>query len=464
MMWIRESFDDGIRDRASGADTLAALAERTAADGDVDLAMKLLWGAARRCFWSEPGASTRERVLRAAERMPIGELDARMIAVLAFAAPLERGAVVVDRLARLPLLEDPEMSRLLGSAAILVGDFDLAARLSAASLSGLRAHGRLGLLARALSAQAWATVQLVDLSVAIPAAEEANRLTSETAQPLMRAITQATQAMLAALRGQPALVEDFASQAEAQAMPVTARPVLAGVQAARGMSALVEGRYAEAYEHLRRMHDRADPAYHDALRCYSIVDLVEAAVRSGNTGDVAPVVEEMEQIASNTPSPALHAGLRQARALLADDASAEQLFHAALGVDLTRLPFIRARAQLAYGEWLRRQRRSADSRAPLRAAREAFDALGSLPWSERARQELRASGEVSRRRTPEARDQLTAQELQIAQLAAAGLTNREIGEKLYLSHRTIGSHLYRAFPKLGITSRIELAAVVAPSI
>jgi ATP/maltotriose-dependent transcriptional regulator MalT len=253
---------------------------------------------------------------------------------------------------------------------------------------------------------------------------------------------------------------DFATEAEAKALPVTARPVLAGVQAARGMSALVEGRYAEAYEHLRRMHDPADPAYHIALRCYSLMDLVEAALHSGRTADVAQVVGEMEHIALDTPSPALHAGLRHARALLADSATAEHLFRDALDSAPTRLPFIRARGQLAYGEWLRRQRRSADSRAPLRAAREAFDALGSLPWSERARQELRASGEVSRRRTPEARDQLTAQELQIAQLAAAGLTNREIGEKLYLSHRTIGSHLYRVFPKLGITSRIELAAVV----
>jgi len=86
--------------------------------------------------------------------------------------------------------------------------------------------------------------------------------------------------------------------------------------------------------------------------------------------------------------------------------------------------------------------------------------LGANPWSERARQELRASGESSRRRVPEVRDELTPQELQIAQLAATGLTNREIGEMLYLSHRTISSHLYRTFPKLGITSRGELRDVL----
>jgi DNA-binding NarL/FixJ family response regulator len=105
----------------------------------------------------------------------------------------------------------------------------------------------------------------------------------------------------------------------------------------------------------------------------------------------------------------------------------------------------------------------ADSRAVLRAARDTFDALGSRPWGEQARRELRASGERSRRRVPEARDQLTAQELQIAQLAAEGLSNREIGQRLFLSHRTISTHLYRAFPKLGITSRAELSAALAPA-
>jgi DNA-binding NarL/FixJ family response regulator len=117
--------------------------------------------------------------------------------------------------------------------------------------------------------------------------------------------------------------------------------------------------------------------------------------------------------------------------------------------------------QLAYGEWLHQQRQNVAARAPLRAAREGFDALGVIPWSERARQQLRATGETSRPRTPEARDQLTPQELQIVQMAAEGLSNRQIGQKLYLSHRTVSSHLYRVFPKLGITSRTELRAVIS---
>ena len=89
-----------------------------------------------------------------------------------------------------------------------------------------------------------------------------------------------------------------------------------------------------------------------------------------------------------------------------------------------------------------------------------FDALGVEPWGERARRELRASGESSRRRTPQALDELTPQELQIVQMAADGLSNREIGQRLYLSHRTVESHLYRVFPKLGVSSRAQLAAAI----
>jgi DNA-binding CsgD family transcriptional regulator len=156
----------------------------------------------------------------------------------------------------------------------------------------------------------------------------------------------------------------------------------------------------------------------------------------------------------------LEVGLVLARPLLAADEEAGTLFDASLAADLSGWPFARARLLLAYGAWLRRQRRVAESRVPLRAAREAFDALGALPWGEQARGELRASGETSRRRVPHALDQLTPQELQIAQMARAGLTNREIGERLYLSHRTVGSHLYRIFPKLGISSRAELRSAI----
>ena len=464
MMWIRESFDDGIRDPATGARSLADLAERLGADGDTAMALKLLWGAALRCFWAEPGPAARGRVVAAAERIPVDGRDARLLAILAFAAPIERGAVVVEglRLAAMEPVADEQTARLLGDAATLVGAFDLAARFCGASLADLRSQGRLGLLARALAAQAWSSVHLGDLSAAIPAAQEASRLARETMQPIMYATARVTEAMLAALRGEEDRAEDMAAEAQQATMSAGVRPVLASVQHARGLAALGGGRFDEAYEHLRRMYEPSDPAYHLALRCYAVGDLAEAAVRSGHQEDIRAVIAEMESLGTRTPSPALHAGLRHARALLADDVAAEALYAAATRAELP-WPYPKARAQLAYGGWLRRQRRAAESRALLRAARDTFDSLGTIPWGERARQELRAAGETSRGRTPDARDWLTPQELQIAQMAATGLTNREIGQRLYLSHRTVSSHLHSIFPKLEITSRSALAAALRES-
>ena len=193
-----------------------------------------------------------------------------------------------------------------------------------------------------------------------------------------------------------------------------------------------------------------------------IGDLAEAARHIDRVDAARARLAQVESSVGDRPGTWIALELRQARALLADPAGAGDRFDEALASDLTRWPFQRARLQLAHGQWLRRQRRVAESRGALRAARDTFDALGCAPWSEQARRELRASGERSRRRLPEARDQLTAQELQIAQLAAGGLSNREIGQRLFLSHRTISTHLYPAFPKLGITSRAELHAALAP--
>jgi DNA-binding CsgD family transcriptional regulator len=146
---------------------------------------------------------------------------------------------------------------------------------------------------------------------------------------------------------------------------------------------------------------------------------------------------------------------------MADDDSAEALFIDTLGADLGGYPFLRARTLYSFGRWLRRRRRNADSRRPLRDAVDLFDRLGATRWSANARQEVRATGEILGRRSRDARDRLTAQELQIARFAAQGLSNREIGERMFLSHRTVGSHLYRIFPKLEITSRAQLRDVLS---
>jgi DNA-binding CsgD family transcriptional regulator len=456
--WIRESFDDGVAGAAAGARSLAEMAERTLDAGETELAVDLLGGAALRCWWGDPGAATRERVVAVAARLPVDEADARLMAILAWTDPVRSGARVIARLARLPAdpRDDGRALRLYGMAATAVGHHELAAGFLAAAVDALRADGRLALLAQALVLRGWDAMHLGSWHAALPDLEEGGRLAAETSQPYWAARARAGEAMLAGLRGEPDVAESLAAEVERVALPSHASAALADAQLARGLAALGAGAYGDAYDQLRRMFDRADPAHHSMKSCWAIGDLAEAAVHSGHEDAARALVAALEPTVAETPAPRIHVAMHHARALLAGPHDAESLYETALAADLASWPFARARLQLAFGTWLRRHRRVAESRAPLRAARDAFDALGVLPWGERARQELRASGESSRRRAPDARDELTPQELQIAQMAGDGLSNREIGQQLYLSHRTVGSHLYRVYPKLGITSRAEL--------
>ncbi|WIX84870.1 LuxR family transcriptional regulator [Amycolatopsis sp. DG1A-15b] len=451
---LLSEFEDGVREDPARVAELARIAASAAADGHHDAAVRILWSAAMRCFWTEPGAAARQALLDVADRLPIPDGDPRIVAVTAYVAPFERGGAVLAHLRELVAKTgaDPEVDRYLGSAALQAGAFDLAARFSAAAAPGLRAQGRLGLLPRALAVQAWSRVRLGDLAGALPAAAEAARLARETGQPFMAGLATAVQAEIAALRGDHKQAKTLADEAERAGLAAGARPVLATVQLTRGLTGLSEGRFEDAFADLRRLLDPADPAYQLALRTYCVAELTEAAVRAGRTGELRGVLAELECL--DTPSPALHIGLRYARAVL--DPS-DELFAEALRADLTGWPAERGRVHLAYGEWLRRQRRVVESRTHLRTARKTFDALGMAAWADRARRELRSAGESSPNRGPDARDKLTPHELSIAQLAAEGLTNREIGQRLYLSHRTVGTHLHRIFPKLGVSSRADLA-------
>jgi DNA-binding CsgD family transcriptional regulator/tetratricopeptide (TPR) repeat protein len=458
--WLLATYNRQGAGDPSRIHILVETAARMFAERDTDLALELLSLAAFRCYWANPGDEARQEVLLAADRIGSGSSDPRLLLVQAYAAPIERGSVVIDRLVRALPSTDPDAFYSLGMAAHVVGAFDRAETLLGRSIARLREQGRLGLLAQVLIARAWAATQLGQLGAARTAADEGARLAGETGQPVFRAGAQAVAAMVAALHGEQTVVEELTDEAERFAVPVSATAVLTLVQSARGWSALGQGRHAHAYDQLRRLFDPGDPAYHHILRCWALGDLAEAAAHSDRRDEARGVLQELEAMARQTPSPWLHVGILYARPLLAAEGDAEQLFRAALGTDMTRWPQYRARLQLAFGEWLRRRRRTAESRAPLRAARDAFDALGFGPWGERARQELRASGESSRRRTPDMLDELTAQELQIVQMAAAGLSNREIGQRLYLSHRTVETHLYRVFPKLGVTSRAQLPGVL----
>ena len=236
--------------------------------------------------------------------------------------------------------------------------------------------------------------------------------------------------------------------------------VLAEMRHARGIIDLAAGRHDEAYEQLRHLFVPDHESYHATIAGWATSDFVDAAVATDHAEEAAAVLGRLEADAVRMKMPWWRIGVAYGRAVLAaktgDTASADAAFATARAMDLERWPLARARLSLAYGTWLRRQRRVAESRAELRSARDLLDAIGVRYLAERAQQELGASGEATRHRGIDVLDQLTPQELQIARLAAEGLSNREIGRRLYLSHRTVGSHLYRVFPKLGITSRAQL--------
>jgi DNA-binding CsgD family transcriptional regulator len=456
-MWLGDGFRDGPAGDPVQVRELAAAARQMRADGDIDLALSLLSAAAARCAWAGLDQDACGDVLQATDEVTAGQAgamraDSRVLLIQAYAAPVRRGAAVISGLSGVPPA-DPESLYRLGTAACMMGAFSQSSSLLAASAVRLREQGRLRLLAHLQLIRAWSAIMTADYATAVSAAEEAERLAAETAQPLWQTAARTAQAALAALRGEEAPAEKLAADAERVVLPARAAIQLKLIQDARGTLALGQGRPADAFEQLR-LSQPGDPARHHLIHCFAVADFAEAAVRSGHLQEAADAVSRIEPLAAGTRSPWLAAAILYARALLADD---EAGYARALGgQDLASWPFHRARLQQAYGEWLRRQRRSAESRVPLRAARDTFDALGLAPWAERARQELRAAGESSQQRKPHALDQLSPQELQIAQMAAKGLSNRAIAQRLYLSHRTVESHLYRVFPKLGITSRAQL--------
>jgi DNA-binding CsgD family transcriptional regulator len=193
-------------------------------------------------------------------------------------------------------------------------------------------------------------------------------------------------------------------------------------------------------------------------RVLQLPDVVEAAVRAHQPDEAADHLARFQEWVERFPTPARLSLLARCQALAAEP-EAEPLFVRSLELAETLSPFERARNELLYGEWLRRERRRVDARPHLRTALELFQRLALPPWEERARAELRASGETARRRDPSTRDQLTPQELQIAHLVAEGMTNREIGAQLYLSPRTIDYHLRKVFAKLQIASRADLGRI-----
>jgi DNA-binding CsgD family transcriptional regulator/tetratricopeptide (TPR) repeat protein len=464
LAWLQQMISGDVWSERGAAKTFVAIARRARDAGDADTALGSLVPIAHRCWWTRCRPRTRKYIVDAAQEMEFPEDDPRLLAVIALADPEATGRTVLLRVSQMGLhsVSDPLAAIHVGIAAEKAGDFEVGARFLGRALDRLREQGRLGLLTQALVHYAWAATYAGDWSAAAAAGSEAARLARDTDQPQFGLTGELIAGLVAGLRGEPDLEERIAAP-EGALRSMRGGPLLAPAHLARGAAALGEGRYEEAFRHLWPVFDEPDPAFHRFMRWPAVLDLIEAAARGGQLESVAGVMAELEAIGARSGPPLLLVMLASARPLLADDEDAETLFEVALGQDRSVYLYPRARTLFSFGRWLRRQRRDVDSRAPLREAIELFDVLGATRWSDRARQELRATGETLGPRPPDARDRLTAQELQIAGLAARGLTNREIGERLFLSRRTIGSHLYRIFPKLGITSRTQLRDALPPA-
>jgi DNA-binding CsgD family transcriptional regulator len=320
-----------------------------------------------------------------------------------------------------------------------------------------RSSGALSELPLALNSRIYIHLFRGELDTADALIEEARVATEATGAGL----TPWGAVALAAMRGRE---QDAAAILEVSAADATRRGE--GI----GLTVIAWAR-ANLYNTLG-MPDQAFAAAQDAIDCptngaasaWGMVELIEAATRRGEpeaAGEIAGRFAEIAKASGTDWALGVHA---RSRALLSTGVAAEELYREALDrLGRSQMRVDLARAHLLYGEWLRREHRRVDARAQLRAAHDQFTSMRMDAFADRARKELLATGERVRKRTLETRDELTAQERQIARLARDGLSNPEIGTRLFLSPRTVEWHLRKVFTKLGIRSRRELSGALPSS-
>ncbi|MGW4350913.1 helix-turn-helix transcriptional regulator [Nocardia sp. NPDC004582] len=335
--------------------------------------------------------------------------------------------------------------------------FDLAVSLAARH----RAAGAAGRLPTVLFFAAEADIFTGRLTDARTATVEARDLARDTGQRQWVRQLSSVLAHLDALRGDDAECRAHAELGLEGDTPGSIAPGAPWAHWSLGLLDLGAGRAESALSRLERL--TKVPFSHHICAIRSIPDLVEAAVRLGAPERAAAPFAKLAGWAESVGQPWAEALVLRCRALLDDD-HAEDLYTRALAIhDREARPIEFARTALLYGEWLRRARRKSEARAHLTEALEVFERLDLRPWAERARHELSAAGAPAADPAGASATAtgLTPQELQIVRLAAEGLSNRDIAAQLFLSHRTVGYHLYKAYPKLGVTSRGELKGIAA---
>ena len=352
-------------------------------------------------------------------------------------------------------VSEPDLVNAIGIASFHLADDDTFRRTFTSLLADARERAAYGLVLFALPRLALADYCAGRLSDAVSHASEARQLAVASGQVGLSAMPLAELALFAALRGDDGFDDHLAELDRVLAghrAGVLGALVVDARRWALGERDLAAGRYTTALHHLDQL--RTPPVIH--LAGYA---RVEAAVRADRRDLAGTWLAELRAFASAVESSHSRALVAYGDALLAgDDAGA----HFAAAVAHHRnggRPIDAARIRLGYGEFLRRHRRRVEAREHLREALTTFEDVGTVPWAERARRDLRATGETARRRDPATGRDLTPQERQVAKLVASGLSNRDVAARLFVSPRTVDFHLRNIFAKTGVASRTELAGL-----
>ena len=348
----------------------------------------------------------------------------------------------------------------LGNAALHLGDDDAHRQFYALMLSTARDNGNGMSVLYALQRLSFGQYMAGEWAALRNSSEEAVALGLSVGQRASTATPQAWLTVLAAVQGRPdyderlAAVEDLVGGHPP--VGVLAQPVEDLIRWAKGIRALLGGAPADALHQFRQMRQ-------PVLVSMAAQDRIEAAVHAGDSDQAERWVADLDTFAAETGLPWVQATSSLGRALIMDQdggdgARVSGLFQTSLSHHASaNRPFDRARVQLTYGQFLRRHQRRVEARGPLRAALSTFEDLRAEPFADRARQELRASGETARKRDPSTLLNLTPMERKVAELVRLGLSNKDVAAQCWVSPRTVAFHLRNVFTKLEISSRGELA-------
>jgi DNA-binding CsgD family transcriptional regulator len=360
-------------------------------------------------------------------------------------------------------IDEPSRWR-IASAAWLMDESDLAITLLEDAMRRLRAPGMRGTSGGSLTVLGLAYIDTGRWDEALDVAAEAGGVGEANNMEIVAASADVITATVLAHRGDSGAARWHAARALATVDPAECGLVAARARRALGVAALADGSYRQAFTQLSGLFSEDGAPLHNYASYLGVADLAAAAVRADRRMEGCDVIEHAIGRLNARASARLEQLIARARGILAGPDAAEAHFDKALADPAgDQWPFERAQLRLDHAEWLRRRRRINDAKAVLTEALSTFQRLGARSWAERAQAELRACGVAVTRVAgePDALRELTPQQRQIVRLASDGLTDREIADRLFLSPRTVGSHLHRSYPKLGIASRHQLRDVIA---